>query len=635
MYSLRRVTFKNDLIKNTLLRLHSTSIETASKQTGPYDSDLKQYERLTNLTKRTRQKKPQRPPFVKNLLLGKFDTEILVFPQLENEECDYLTRDTGNLKTLLKQKHMVNVNSMGDKNFRQSLSDIQSIGLQASQFLDGRESTPMEVMKFLETYADHDLGNNLIYNEQLSVQTLVKYASEALQKKYLFPVIKGEKLLAFCLNDKEFSTLSSMKTKAELTEDGKYWILNGEKMYVVNGVSADYLIVFAVTNISNNEESSDVSITAFLVEKDVQGVSWRKIDGSRNEVAQISFQNVQIPVENIIGQVHKADHIAKDIISDFRLSCGAACSTLSRNMINNLLQTILKESVEDPVLYKSESVRNKLGKMAMNLYAAESITYLTAGLQDWYDNQDVTIESAIVKVLTSEVAYEIAKICLESVGISANFKDHWSRKYHDRVLDYLTLYETNESQKLFIALMGLQYAGVKLSEKIKKLRNPLFHGTFALSRIWTNRKNVFDNPDLNLNLSYFLHPSLQQASLHLEYCAKRLEYGTEMILTKHGLEVMNKHVDLYRLADVMIDCYAMTAVLARASRSHCIGLRNSPFELLLASNFCYFARMRVKNNILRYYYVEDLNSDKNLYDIGKQMTKSREYIIQEALMRNF
>lgn len=82
----------------------------------------------------------------------------------------------------------------------------------------------MEVMKFLEIYAEHDLGDNLIYNEQLSVQTLVKYASEALQKKYLYPVIKGEKLLAFCLNDNDFSSLSSMGTKAELTKDEKYWV---------------------------------------------------------------------------------------------------------------------------------------------------------------------------------------------------------------------------------------------------------------------------------------------------------------------------------------------------------------------------------------------------------------------------
>lgn len=68
-------------------------------------------------------------------------------------------------------------------------------------------------------------------------------------------------------------------------------------------------------------------------------------------------------LENVIGQTHKAENIVKDIISDFRLSCGAACSTLSRNMLNKLLQTILNESANDPVLYKTESVRNKLGQV--------------------------------------------------------------------------------------------------------------------------------------------------------------------------------------------------------------------------------------------------------------------------------
>lgn len=84
-------------------------------------------------------------------------------------------------------------------------------------------------------------------------------------------------------------------------------------MYVVNGISADYLIVFAVTNNSNNEESSEVSITAFLVEKDMPGVSWRKLDGSRNEIAQVTFQNTQIPVGMFV-----LDFMLQFIIVSFR-----------------------------------------------------------------------------------------------------------------------------------------------------------------------------------------------------------------------------------------------------------------------------------------------------------------------------
>lgn len=624
------------LLRTTLLRLSSTSVEPVRKSTEEhYDKELKQFETLTNITKKMRPKKPQRDPFVKNLLLGIFDTEMLGYPQLDLSEVKDTEARTQNLEKLLKQRHMENVDSISDKSFRQNLADHHVIGLQASQFLDGSECTPMQVMRYLETFSEHKLHQSLLHHEMLGVQTLVEFADDRLKKKYLYPVMKGEKVTAFCMTEEKLADINSVQTSAKLTSDEKSWVLNGVKTFVVNGISADYLIVFAATDVVKRDNSRNVSLSAFLVEKDTSGVSWEKLEPADTEIAKIVFDNVQVPTENIIGKVHEGEKVLTSIINGFRLSSGPGCVNLMKNMLNKLHQSAVDQSTEDVEVHKTDAVRSRLGEIAMNLYAAESVTYLTAGLQDIYENQDVSIESAIVKVLSSEGAYNTSTLCWDTLGLPTTFKDHWARIAHKETLNYLTLHETNDSLRMFIALMGLQYAGVKLHEKIKKIRNPLYHGTLMLTRIFTERRNNEDDPKLNLGLDGYLHPALLPASLQLEYCVKRLEFATERILANYGLECVNKHVDLRRLADVMIDCYAMTAMLGRSSRAYCVGLQFNDYDLMLTNAFCNAAKARVQNNVLGLYSVEHRINEKQFFEFSKQFNKRKEYFIESAMRRFF
>lgn len=87
---------------------------------------------------------------------------------------------------------------------------------------------------------------------------------------------------------------------------------------------------------------------------------------------------------------------------------------------------------------------------------------------------------------------------------------------------------------------------------------------------------------MSIGIHNYLHPTLTGAAKDLEFCVHRLRYATEIVLQRHGAEVIQPHVqlELKRLADLLIDIYAMTAVLARASRSYCIGLREAQTEVL-------------------------------------------------------
>ncbi|KAH1012789.1 complex I assembly factor ACAD9, mitochondrial [Dendroctonus ponderosae] len=633
--TLKRVTSNSRLPRKTLERLYSTSLNPVQKDTEEqYNKELKRFDRLTNIEKRTRPKKPQREPFVKNLLVGKYDNEILTFPELDLGEVRNVEKAVEELGKVLKQNHMVNVSSIGNKQFRQTLADYQAIGLQCSQFLDAKECCPMEFTRYLDTLAEHKLGANLIDNEVMGIQALNTFANVDLQKKYLYPLIKGEMVSAFAIIENELFDLKNMMTTAVLSSDKKHWVLNGNKCFVVNGISADFYVVLAVSEKAVLDSETVNSLSAFIVEKDSKGVSWKKLESANFEIADITFDNVQVPAENLLGPKNAAEKIAEDVIGGMRVSCGPACNAISRNMLNKLHNTFVENSGEFD-LTSTDAVKSKLGEVTMQLYAAESVTYLTAGLKDWYENQDLDVENAIVKVVSSEVAYNISTTCLHMIGSPAALKDHWVRKCQDDIINYLTLHETNESLRMFISLNGLQHTGIMLSETIKKFRNPLHHGLFMLKSMFHLRDQYNDKPKLNYELYGNLHPSCHEPSKQLEYCCKRLQFVADILLRRHGLECVNKHADLRRIADIMIDCYTMTAVLARASRAYCIGLQFSAFEMMMASVYCNIATERVKDNVMNIMYSEYKANDTNFIAIGKRLIESKGHFTCNPITRFF
>lgn len=118
------------------------------------------------------------------------------------------------------------------------------------------------------------------------------------------------------------------------------------------------------------------------------------------------------------------------------------------------------------------------------------------------------------------------------------------------------------------------------------------------------------------------------------YSVIRVQYTTELLLSRNGAEVVEKHMDLRRLACCLIDIYAMTACLGRASRAYCIGLQHGNYEMNLATAFCFEARERVKSNIHKTVQRYQVNDDTYRH-IGKRVFKFRNYFPEHPLKWNF
>lgn len=149
-----------------------------------------------------------------------------------------------------------------------------------------------------------------------------------------------------------------------------------------------------------------------------------------------------------------------------------------------------------------------------------------------------------------------------------------------------------------------------------------------------DRRNI-ENPKRTLNINEYLHPSLDPAACWLEESILRHQLGTETLLSRYGPEIMQKHIEIIRIAESAILIYAMFASISRASRAYCIGLKYADYEMLTTSTFILDASVRVKELAIEIAKGPFATNDSNLLELSKQVLKSRGYFLEHPTTYNF
>lgn len=147
-------------------------------------------------------------------------------------------------------------------------------------------------------------------------------------------------------------------------------------------------------------------------------------------------------------------------------------------------------------------------------------------------------------------------------------------------------------------------------------------------------RDHIDSPALTLGLRYAVHHTLADEGQNLEYCAKRLQYLVEWSLQKYGKNVIEQQMLLERIADIVIDIYAVTAVLARASRTLQLRAQSSPLDTALAQAFCYDAQLRIKQNVAEALKGDTDNNFARYRLIAGHMFKKGQYDALHPLARS-
>lgn len=295
---------------------------------------------------------------------------------------------------------------------------------------------------------DGGTGVILSAHTSLGAYPVAAYGTEEQKKKYLVPMANGTKIGAFGLTEENAgSDAGGTETTAVL--DGDNYILNGEKIFITNAIEAEIYIVFAITTPGIGTHG----ISAFIVERDWEGFSfgehYDKMGIRSSATAELIFNEVKVPKENLLGKEGEGFKIAMATLDGGRIGIAAQALGIAQGAYENALEHAKERIQFGKPIAQQQAVSFKLADMATKLRCARLLIYSAAELKE--QHEPYAMESAMAKQYASDVCLEIVNEALQIFGGSGYIKGmEVERAYRDAKIT--TIYEgTNEIQRVVIA----------------------------------------------------------------------------------------------------------------------------------------------------------------------------------------
>ncbi|HTS60760.1 MAG TPA: acyl-CoA dehydrogenase family protein [Candidatus Acidoferrales bacterium] len=334
------------------------------------------------------------------------------------------------------------------------------------------------------------------------------FGNEQQKAKYLPRLANLEMLAAYALTEPHAgSDALAARTRADLSADGTHYILNGQKMWITNGGAADLFTVFA--------KVGGEKFTAFLVERSFgvkNGAEERKMGIKGSSTTALYFDNVPVPVENVLGEIGRGHIIAFNILNIGRLKMGPGTIGGAKRVLSTCLAYARERKAFGSSIGEFGAIQHKLAEMAIRIYAAESIVWRSVGLVEsrlrgfsWDDPgasqtmlqavEEFAPECSIVKVFSSEMLNYVVD---EGVQIHGGYGFHQDyaveRAFRDSRIN--RIFEgTNEINRLLIPGMLLKRAGrgrlalLEAAEPVMRDAEPAWDGDEE-GRIVANAKKI-------------------------------------------------------------------------------------------------------------------------------------------------
>lgn len=295
-----------------------------------------------------------------------------------------------------------------------------------------------------------DGGTGVILSAHVSLGSypIYAYGTEEQKQKYLVPLAKGEKIGAFGLTEQNAgSDAGGTETTAVL--EGDHYILNGSKIFITNADKADIYVVFA----STNPDMGTRGISAFIVEKGMEGFTfgdhYDKMGIRSSSTAELIFNDVKVPKENLLGKEGQGFKIAMSTLDGGRIGIAAQALGIAQGAYEHALEYAKERIQFGKPIAQQQVISFKLADMATKLRCARMLVYSAAELKE--NHEPYGMESAMAKQYASDVALEICNDALQIFGGSGYLKGmEVERAYRDAKIT--TIYEgTNEIQRVVIA----------------------------------------------------------------------------------------------------------------------------------------------------------------------------------------
>ena len=292
------------------------------------------------------------------------------------------------------------------------------------------------------------IGLSVAAHNSLCVGHIYYHGSEEQKLKYLPKLVSGDWIGAWGLTESNTGS-DAMRMKTTAVKDGTDWILNGTKNWITHGLSGDVLVVLVRTG----ELLDSNGITAFIVEKGAPGFSAVKIKdklGVRaSETAELIFDNVRIPEENVIGEVGTGFKQAMQVLDGGRISIASLSCGIARGAYEASLKYSKEREQFGQAIGQFQAIGFKLADMATEVIAAELLTFQAAYRKN--NNLPLSKEGAFAKYYASEVAVKCGNEAVQIMGAYGYTKEYPAEKFL-RDAKLMTIGEgTSEIQKIVIS----------------------------------------------------------------------------------------------------------------------------------------------------------------------------------------
>ncbi|MEW9668084.1 acyl-CoA dehydrogenase family protein [Ammoniphilus sp. 3BR4] len=397
-------------------------------------------------------------------------------------------------------------------------------------------------------------------NGQIGIGMLpiIFFGTEQQRKKYLPQLQAGTLTTAFALTEPQSGTdASGIKTSAKLSEDGKHYILNGSKVFITNAGFADIFVVFA--------KIDGADFTAFIVEKGLEGLSIgpeeKKMGLKASSTCSMTFEDVKVPVENMLGKPGKGHLFAFNTLNFGRLSVGAGCLGNTKDALGLSVKYANQRVQFGRPISAFPLIGKKIADMNIKAYVLESMVYRTADLFDTglkkLDFSDPNVgensgaaiseyklECGINKVFGSEVLDFAADEGVQIHGGYGYMQEYEIESiYRDSRIK--RIFEgTNEINRMFLT---------------KTLIKRLGKGQFP------ELQEALDQISMDAALPSF-EGALAQETYLLEAARKIFCFTFAAALKKYGAKLEHEQEASSDLADILINIYAMESVLLRTKK---------------------------------------------------------------------
>lgn len=521
--------------------------------------------------------------FAGDLFMGRFDlSRICPFPEQSPEDEAAGRPFLDAIETILRTVDADRIDETGEipDELVQQLAKVGAFGIKIPKKYGGLGLSQTNYARAAMLFGGVDGNLTALVSAHQSIgvpQPLKLFGTEEQKRKYLPRVAAGE-ISAFALTEASVgSDPAKMTTRAEPTEDGRHFVINGEKLWCTNGTRAGVIIVMARTPDKVVKGKARSQITAFIVEMNTPGVEvvtrchFMGLRALYNGV--VRFTNVRVPAENLVGGEGRGLKVALTTLNTGRLTIPAGCAGLMKVCLKHVREWGNERVQWGQAVGRHAAIADKIARIAANAFVCESMVFLTCALVD-RDNADIRLEAAMCKMWGSEAAWRAVDDAMQIRGgrgyeTAASLRARGEpgipieRMMRDCRIN-LIFEGSSEIMRLFLAREALdphlKIAGGALDSRQpagKRLAATLKAGAFYVP--WYIGLSFRSG-----GIPREMRPELAEALGYVERTSRRLARVLFHAMAANGPKLEKKQLTLGRIVDIGTELFAITAAVLRA-----------------------------------------------------------------------